>query len=163
MELRNSWDLQKVLIAVFFVILGLYLAVGLTPVRAAEAEAATEITVPKIGLTTGVALLSMENGKLNTPDEMVGSYSRANNKTFLVGHSVGVFRDLGELELGDEIYYDLVNYVVVNIEILEKNSISMNKLLAPADVDTIVIMTCAGELTGTGDASHRLIITAEAR
>ena len=160
MELKRSWRLKKSLSVVFFAILAVYIFIGLTPAKAVEMEAATDIKIPEIGLSADVTLLTMEHGMLKTPDKIVGSYSRAKNKTFLVGHSFGVFENLDKLNVGDEIYYDLVNYKITNIEILEKSDISMDALLAPADVDTIVLMTCAGEVFSDGDASHRLVITA---
>ena len=38
----------------------------------------------------------------------------------------------------------------------------MNKLLSNdgSGIDTLVVMTCAGELYNNGDASHRLVLTA---
>ena len=36
----------------------------------------------------------------------------------------------------------------------------MPKLLSASNEKTIVIMTCAGEDLGKGDATHRLILTA---
>ena len=163
MELKKSWDFRKFMVGAFFAMLTLYLLIGLTPAKATEVDAVTEIKIPKISLSSDVALLTMNQGVLKTPDTVVGSHSRNKNKTFLVGHSTGVFSDLDKLELGDEIYYDLVSYTVVNIDVLQKSDISMDRLLAPADIDTIVVMTCAGELLSGGDASHRLIITAVAR
>lgn len=163
MELKKSWDFRKFMVGAFFTMLTLYLLIGLTPAKATEVDVATEIKIPKIGLSSDVTLLTMNQGMLKTPDVVVGSYSRNKNKTFLVGHSTGVFGDLDKLELGDEIYYDLVSYTIVDIDVLQKSDISMDRLLAPADIDTIVVMTCAGELFSGGDASHRLIITAVAR
>lgn len=161
-ELGKTFDIRKCLTRLFFLLLAFYILIGLTPVKAAEIEPATEIKIPEIELSSGVALLNMENGKLSTPDELVGSFSRAENKTFLVGHSVGVFKNLDLLEVGDVITYDLVNYTIVDMKLLAKSEIVMDELLSPASVDTIVLMTCAGELTDNGDATHRLIITAEA-
>ena len=43
---------------------------------------------------------------------------------------------------------------------LEKADVDMNKMLAPAEKDTLVIMTCAGMDLGNGDATHRLVLTA---
>ena len=36
----------------------------------------------------------------------------------------------------------------------------MDEVLAPTEQNTLVIMTCAGEDLGGGDATHRLIVTA---
>lgn len=160
MELKRRWDHKKVLVRGYFGLLAIYLVVGLTPARAVEYEVTTQIVIPKIGLNADVMSMSMRDGVLETPDNAVGSYSRAENKTFLVGHASGVFGELDKIAVGDEIDYDLLKYTVAKIEIVKKDQIAMNALLAPADTDTIVIMTCAGEMRNNGDSTHRLIITA---
>ena len=160
MEIRKSWDLCRV---VAFGYIGLfcgYLLFGLTPVKATEYEAATNMEISSIGLMADVSLIGIDDGKLATPDSVVGSYSRARNKTFLVGHASGVFQDLSKIEIDDVITYDLVEYIVTKVEILEKSEINMDLLLLPEEKDTIVVMTCAGEMLGGGDATHRLIVTA---
>ena len=102
----------------------------------------------------------MDNDKLNTPDTIVGSYTRAENKTLLIGHSTTVFQDLDQVKMSDYINYNNKTYQVNDIELLEKSDIDMNDALKTTDKDTIVIMTCAGTLLEGGDATHRLIITA---
>ena len=82
------------------------------------------------------------------------------NKTLLVGHSSTVFRDLDKLVLDDRLVYRGQLYRVTSIEMHEKKEISMMKLLEAEKVDTVVLMTCAGQDLGGGDASHRLIIEA---
>jgi sortase (surface protein transpeptidase) len=37
----------------------------------------------------------------------------------------------------------------------------MKELLKAEDTDTLVLMTCAGELMSNNDATHRLIVTAK--
>ena len=49
---------------------------------------------------------------------------------------------------------------ISNVELADKNVVNMDLILAPAEQDTLVLMTCAGELYENGDASQRLIITA---
>lgn len=163
MELKNRWSLRRVVPAVFGGCVILYLLVGLTPAQATDFEPATEIEIPSIGLHADVAPMTMRDGVLKTPDAMVGSYSRAKNKTFLVGHSVGVFQNLSNVNVGDSVVYDLVHYTVTSVDVVEKSEIKMDELLLPSEKDTIMIMTCAGELLGGGDATHRLIITASAQ
>lgn len=160
--MRRSWDARKIVVVGYFALLLVYLLIGLTPARAAEYEAATEMRISKIGLVTDVVPMQIERGVLTTPDSVVGSYSRALNKTFLVGHSSDVFSGLELVEVGDEIVYDLVSYTVKKVEVLKKSEINMDLLLLPEYKDTIVVMTCAGEMLSGGDATHRLIITAEA-
>ena len=78
----------------------------------------------------------------------------------LIGHSTTVFSNLNQIELGASIEYNGQAYRVIAIDMMPKDEISMQKLLAGAEHDTIVVMTCAGELFDNGDATHRLIITA---
>ena len=162
MELRKSLDFRRIVVTTYFVALGIYLLVGLMPVQAASYEAVTVIEIPTVGIVSDVTMMEYAGRKLATPDNIVGAYSRNFNKTFLVGHSTGVFSNLSKVNVGDIIIYDLVKYAVSKIELLEKSEISMEKLLASEENDTIVLMTCAGELLDGGDATHRLIISAEA-
>lgn len=104
--------------------------------------------------------LQIEDHELKTPDTIVGSFSRAKNKTLLIGHSSTVFQNLNKTRLGDKIIYDNNKYIVENIEVLEKADVDMSKMLAPAEKDTLMMMTCAGTDLGNGDATHRLVLTA---
>ena len=137
-----------------------YIVVGLQPVEAADYDIAAELNIPSLGLEADVTTLTLDNNKLDTPDAIVGSYTRAENKTLLIGHSTTVFQNLNQVELGNEISYSGNNYRVAEIKTIPKSAINMNKILAGSDKDTIIIMTCAGELLDGGDATHRLIVTA---
>ena len=90
----------------------------------------------------------------------MGSYSNHVNKTFLIGHSSTVFRDLDQANVGDSISYNNVDYRIVDMEVFKKSDISMTEILKAEERDTIVLMTCAGEPVGERDATHRLIVTA---
>ncbi len=160
MELRKSLDFRKVLATICFLVATFCFARGLNTADAVSYEISVELSAPSIGLEAGVTKLQLEDRTLKTPDTIVGSFSRFSHKTLLIGHAATVFSNLKNLKIGDEIDYDYNVYVVKNIEMLEKTSINMDALLAPTDTDTIILMTCAGELYENGDASHRLIITA---
>lgn len=163
MELRRTWrslDLRAVCTIAYVVVVAVYLIVGLTPARAADYEITTDMQIPAIGLASDVTTVRLDDNRLDTPDTIVGRYAPLKNKTLLFGHSSTVFSDLKDIELGDEVFYDDARYVVNKIETLAKAEISMSKLLAEAKVETIVIMTCAGEDLGNGDATHRLLVTA---
>lgn len=162
MELRRSFDLRKVTILTYFVLMAFYVLFGFTPtpVEATKYEVSSELTIPSIGLSSDVTSMKLYDGQLDTPDTIVGSFSNAENKTFLVGHRKGVFSELENVEVGDEIIYDYTTYVVQKTEVLAKDEISMNALLRAEDVETLVVMTCASEDLPGGDATHRLIITA---
>ena len=160
MEIKKRLNLRSVLAVVYFVCFGIFLNIGLRPAEATNYEISAKLAIPAIGLTSDVTTLELEDHQLDTPDYIVGSFTRAKNKTLLIGHSTTVFSNLNEIKLGDEIFYDETNYKITNIEVLEKPDVDMDKILATEDVDTLVLMTCAGELLTNGDATHRLIITA---
>ena len=92
---------------------------------------------------------------------IVGSYGPNINKTLLVGHSSTVFEELDQLRVDQEINYNDSVYRVTEIKVLRKEEISMTEILSGASVDTIILMTCAGDSLPNQDATHRLIITAE--
>ena len=160
MELKKHLNLKKVFVGLYVLAFAVYIIIGLQPAEAVNYEIATELKIPAIGLVSDVTELAIENGELNTPDTIVGSYSRSHNKTLLIGHSTTVFENLKNVELNQEITYNDNTYRVVAIDKMQKSDINMTKLLMGANKDTIVIMTCAGELLDGGDATHRLIITA---
>ena len=159
-ELRKHFNLQYVFVGLYILFFCAYVVVGLNPAGALDYVISSDLKIPSIGLKTDVAALSIEDGNLNTPDTIVGSYSRFKNTTLLIGHSTTVFRHLDNLQIGDEIVYNNSSYYIVSRRIQEKTDISMAKLLKESYADTLVLMTCAGELLGNGDATHRLIVTA---
>ena len=161
MELKKRLSLRTVLVGLYAVVFGAYIIWGLQPAEAAKSyEISTKLNIPSINLTADVATLQLENRELKTPDAIVGSFSRADNKTLLIGHSTTVFQNLNKTRLGDEIIYNNNKYIVEKIEVLEKADVDMSKILSPAEKDTLMIMTCAGTDLGNGDATHRLILTA---
>lgn len=164
MELKKRLNIKTVLMGLYAVFFIAYIIVGLNPVEAAQSyEISAELNIPSINLSSDVTALQLEDRELKTPDTIVGSFSRAENKTLLIGHSSTVFQNLNKVKLGEEIDYDNHIYIAQKIETLEKSEIDMSKLLARANKDTLIIMTCAGTDLGNGDATHRLIITAEAK
>lgn len=160
MELKRRLSPKTIFAGVYVVLLAIYIIVGLQPADAAQYEVAAELAIPAIGLETDVAELDLVNGELATPDTIAGSYAREENKTLLIGHSTTVFENLDAVRLGDEIVYDGKTYRVVAIDQVRKSEIRMSQVMAGAEKDTIIIMTCAGELLPGGDATHRLMIKA---
>ena len=161
MELRRHWDLRKVMTLVYLVALVIYLVVGLAPAEAAQYVVADTLEIESIGLTSDVTELNLVEHRLDTPEEIVGSYSRWPSKTLLIGHAGTVFQDLNLVSVGDTIKYGGAIYKVSQIELYRKEDVDMEAVLAPAPRRTLSIMTCAGEVRGL-DASHRLILTAVA-
>ena len=160
MELKKHFDWRKAFWAFYAGLFLIYIVVGLQPVRVVDYEIIGTIKIPSINLISDVTGLQLEEHRLNTPDSIVGSFSKAKNKTLLIGHSTTVFQDLEEIKLKDTIEYNAKTYRVYKIETKAKQNINMSDLLETSSNDTVVLMTCAGELLGNGDATHRLIITA---
>lgn len=162
MELKKRLDFRLVLVVIYFVAFGIYVFFGLQPVGAKKYEISANLQVPSINLNSAVTALELEGRELKTPEYIVGSYTRSENKILLLGHSSTVFKNLDQIKLSEEINYDGLNYKIVEIELIEKSKIKMGELLKSAEKKTLILMTCAGEDLGGGDATHRLIITAEA-
>ena len=161
MELKKRLNPKTVLIGLYAVVFAVYVIIGLRPAEAARSyEISAMLSIPSIGLVSDVTNLQIEDHELKTPDHIVGSFSRAENKTLLIGHSSTAFQNLNRLDVGEEISYGDHIYMVQKVEVLEKSAIDMSKLLKKADEDTLVVMTCAGTDLGDGDATHRLIVTA---
>lgn len=160
MELKRHLDLRYVFVGLYVLFIVVYVVIGLQPADAINYEISADLEIPAIGLESGVTKLTLQDGRLNTPDTIVGSFSRAEHTTLLIGHSTTVFRHLDSVRVRDEIKYDYESYYVTDIEVESKADISMSKLLKDSSIDTLVLMTCAGELLDNGDATHRLIITA---
>ncbi|MBR3228629.1 sortase [Candidatus Saccharibacteria bacterium] len=161
MELRKHLSFKYIAVVVYFVCFAAYIIIGLQPAEAAKSYAVSgRLNIPEIGLVSDVTTVELEDGTLPTPDTIVGSFTRATNKTFLFGHQSTVFKDLDKIELEDTIIYNNKTYKVYKTETLPTNEIKMNKLLKSEKTDTIVIMTCAGEDLGNKNSTHRLIIWA---
>lgn len=163
MELRRSLNFRKIVAFLYSLCFAIYLIIGFQP--AAEAtnyEVSSELKIPAISLHTDVTTLKLHNRKLKTPDTIVGSFTQNENKTLLIGHASTVFEKLKNISLGDEIIYDFDTYIVSDIKVLVKKDVDMDDILAPAEIQTIIIMTCAGDDLGNGDSTHRLIVTAQA-
>lgn len=163
MELRRHVNFKNIFIVVYVLAFVLYIIIGLQPAKAHNYDVSGQLYIPKIDLVSDVTTLELNNKKLDTPDTIVGSYSRNDNKTLLIGHSTTVFQNLDQVQIDDMIRLDNQIYYVDDIVVQAKDDISMMNLLKKEDKDTLVIMTCAGELLSGGDATHRLIITASIR
>ncbi|MBQ3320995.1 sortase [Candidatus Saccharibacteria bacterium] len=160
MELKRKLSPKTVFVGLYFLFFAVYLIIGLRPAEAVQYEISSKLTIPSIGLVSGVTTLELRDGKLDTPDTIVGSFSNAENKTFLIGHSTTVFKELHKVKLNEILKYNDKSYRVTSIDMLEKAKISMSEILSSTEKDTIIIMTCAGELLDGGDATHRLLIKA---
>ena len=166
---RRNKLIYLAIFAVYAVAAYAFIAIGLQPVRSAEAAYAEEssyadatLDIPAIGLKAPVMQSSLTDNVLSVPEQIAASYSQAQNKVLIFGHSSTVFSELYQIEVGDEINYNEKNYKVADITEQPKAEIDMAEILAPAKEDTIILMTCSGELIpdSGGDHTHRLIITA---
>ena len=163
MEIRARLDFRKIVIPLYAVCFVVYLIFGLTPTSAGATyyEISGNLEIPAIDLNSDVTTLNIEDHKLKTPRTIGGSYSRSENKTLLIGHSSTVFSKLDQIWVGDIVNYNGYSYLVKDIIVDKKENINMRELLRAAETDTLIIMTCAGNDLEDGDATHRLIITAE--
>ena len=152
----------KVCIAVFYAIFfAIYFIIGFQPAAEARSyEISSSLNIPSINLNTAVTEISINSGKLETPIDLVGSYSINANKTLIIGHASGIFKNLEEVKVGDEIAYNNEIYRVISSEVFEKSAVNMERILENTKRPVLKIMTCAGDLYQNGDASHRLILTA---
>lgn len=161
MELKKRFSPKYIFIGLYMLAFCAYIVYGLQPV---EASATYEITgvvnIPSINLTADVTELQLDGKELHTPDTIVGSFTNSLHTTLLIGHSSGVFKDLEHVRLNEKINYAGQEYVVTKLEYAKKESVNMDKLLEANKKDTLIIMTCAGQPIGDGDATHRFIITA---
>jgi len=64
------------------------------------------------------------------------------------------------VKIGETITYNNTDYTITSMEIFKKSDIDMKDVLKAEEKDTLVIMTCAGEVMNETDATHRLIVTA---
>ena len=140
----------------------IFLYIGLNPAEATSYDIFTKLEIPSIDLSSDVAKITLNDHQLTTPDYVVGSFNRVANKILLIGHSSTVFKNLYKLDINDSVIYDNTEYYVSSIKVISKNNVNMNKLLSDTDKKTIVMMTCFGQDLKNQDATHRLIITAEA-
>lgn len=163
----------KIVVATLYAVaFAAYVIIGFQPNQSSAAEEIAlaekantlsgQLVINSISLSTPVKSVQLENRTLNVPDNIVGSFSENENKTFLFGHSSTIFEHLKDVKLGDAIDYKDHSYKVTNIETRKKSEISMKNILESEETDTLVLMTCSGESLGDNDYSHRLIITAEA-
>ena len=160
MRLRRRYlDARLGFVMLACIVTVIYFAVGLSPARAAIYDTSGTVEIPSIGLNSDVTTLSLTSEGLQTPDTIVGSYTRG-NKTLLIGHSTTVFQDLDDVKLGDIIYYNGEKYKVSTISVARKEDIIMSELLRPDEQESLVVMTCAGTLLEHGDATHRLMLDA---
>lgn len=155
---------------VYFIAGFAFLVIGLQPVKnaesvyAAESETAEEsLEIPSISLSAPVKISTLTGRDLSVPEQIAGSYSVHENKFFVFGHSSTIFKDLKNLKVGNEIYYQNRKFFVTKIEEKPKEDIDMEKILQSENVPTVILMTCSGKRIEetANDYTHRIIITAE--
>lgn len=160
MELKRGISFRKIFTIIYIVSFLAYAAFSFVPADGTAYTIDGGLIIPSIGLTSGVTKLELHDHKLDTPDSIVGSYSQNINKTFLIGHSSTIFKNLYQVKIGETITYNNTDYNITSMEIFKKSDIDMKDVLKAEEKDTLVIMTCAGEVMNETDATHRLIVTA---
>ena len=106
MELKKHLNSRVIFVSLYVFAFIAYIIYGLQPARAVNNDITASLSIPGISLAADVVNLEVQNGRLDTPDTIVGSYSRNQNKTLLIGHSTTVFSRLHEVRLGDELEYN---------------------------------------------------------
>ena len=160
----GNWSrtqIRRGALAFFALFLPVYVFLGLQPAPSAEASRYPTLSISSIDLETPVEPLQLEGSTLTAPADIAGSFSLYTSPTLIIGHSATVFARLEQVALGAGITYDDATYVLVDRQILPKEQINMNQLLARRTTDTLILMTCAGQPLGGQDYTHRLILTAE--
>lgn len=147
-------------VAFFLIFLPLYIFVGMEAASSVDYARFPTLAIPEIDLETPVVTLELQDRQLIAPATVAGSYSQNPNKTLIIGHASTVFQHLNQLNQTDRLRYDNREYQIQTIETFEKTDVNMRQVLAPANTDTIIIMTCAGQPLPNQDATHRLIVTA---
>ena len=160
MELKRHLDWKSLFAGIYFLALAIYLFFGLQPAEAVQGDYDATLIIPSISLESPVTELQLVNHELKTPDTIVGSFSNHKNKTLLIGHSTTVFSALKDIQLEETINYKDSTYRVIKTETLEKKDVNMKQILSESEDDTLILMTCAGELLDDGDATHRFIVEA---
>lgn len=160
MELKRGVSIRAIFTIIYIVGFFAYLVGYFVQANGIAYTIDGGLAIPSIDLVSGVTKLELKDHKLDTPDSIVGSFSNHQNKTLLVGHSTTIFSDLHQSKVGDRVIYNNTEYKIAKMEIFKKSDIDMTELLKSENVDTLVLMTCAGEPMGNTDATHRLIVTA---
>ena len=160
MKIRQILDYRSAMAIICAAICTFCLLKYFQPAEAIQYDITGNLSIPSIDLKSDVAGLSLEDGKLDTPKYIVGSYTKHKNTTLLIGHSNTVFSDLKNVQIGEKVIYNNAIYNIYKSEVAEKTSIVMKDLLSENETDTLILMTCHGQLYGDGDASHRLLIFA---
>lgn len=160
--LNWSTRVVKAILTAFYLIAApIYIFFGLQPAQAIETNIYAELEIPSVNLSTNVMALELnDDNSLTAPKQIVGSYSRNNDKTLLIGHSSTVFQNLKNVKLDNEIDFNGQKYTVISIETKLKEDINMREILSEAETPTIILMTCAGKNLPNQDSTHRLIVNA---
>ena len=158
-----TWDKREIrtILTVFYLIaVPIFVYLGFQPAEAVDQNIVGNLEINTINLNTPVAASELNNHELAVPDRIAGEYSINQHKTFLFGHSSTIFKNLKNINLGDEITYNNQKYTINHITTQKKSDINMANILAETEQETIVLMTCSGKPLGHDDYTHRLIVTA---
>lgn len=147
------------LVLFLIIFTSLFIIIGCQP-TATDAVNYPELSIASIDLDSPVEPITPVERKLEAPTSIAGAYSQNNNKTLIIGHSTTVFQNLHNVKIGEELTYGNRIYQIINTEVVLKQDVNMKEILKGANRDTLIIMTCAGELLQNQDATHRLLVTA---
>ena len=152
-------------IAFYAILIPAYFIIGFHPATAisdsldaAEITSVSHLSIEGINIDASIIDIPLIDNHFSTPDYDIGRYISQSGTTFLFAHSISAFQHLDEVTSTDHILYDGHTYHITDISTPRVTDISMSSLLDQSE-DTLILMTCAGELRA-GDYTHRLIITA---
>lgn len=151
---------MRTFLVIFLIIFAsLFIIVGCQP-TATDAVNYPELIIGSIDLDSPVEPIEPVDRQLEAPATIAGAYSQHNNKTLIIGHSTTVFKELHNVKIGEELTYGNRQYLIVDTETVLKKDVNMKAILQGSERETLIIMTCAGELLENQDATHRLLVTA---
>ena len=131
--------------------------------------------IPSINLTSSVEGVGIDKkGRMDVPSgrtNKVGWYKYGVvpgniGTAVLDAHNTAAFKKLNQVSVGEEIYVmsssgEWLKFKVTAAKTYSVKNLKPVTLFAPTNSRQINLITCAGTLLGNGEATHRLIVSAE--
>jgi sortase A len=153
-------------------------AAQITSITLSVAESADKplyIHIPSIDLYTTIEGVGIdEKGRMDVPSgktNKVGWYKYGvvpgnTGTAVLDAHNTAAFKKLKEVPVGEEIYVIMksgkkLKFSVTKAKTYEVKKTDPSILFASTKSKQLNLITCAGKLLGNGEATHRLIVSAQ--
>jgi len=113
-------NLALAISTIFFLLSGFLLLKNLNLLPAEAINPDFHLSITKANLENAPVInVEKQGAVIPVPDHEIGRFTPVNsNTTLLVGHSTGVFKDLPNLNVGDQIHLDEETYQIEYIETL---------------------------------------------